>query len=186
MKNIEQELKLQLTEEQYNLLQSYSATQSVLQTNYYFACDGMPCDVMYRLRVKQGKYILCYKKLLDRTNGVFVCDEREAEVDKQFAEQILASGITCAQAKTILGVDVAKDLTCVGSMDTYRTKFDYFGFSLELDRNQYLGTTDYELECECDNVASLAKLHCNLTELFGVAPTPSQPKSQRFWAKLKQ
>lgn len=184
MKNLEQELKLQLSKREYDILQEYSQTESVLQTNHYFAQDNMPSDVMFRLRVKCGKYLLCYKKLLSQTNGVTICDEREKEISEQFAQQLLSRGIFYTEVKSILGVDVPENLTYVGSMDTYRTKFALNNLTLELDYNKYLDTVDYELECECDKVENLEQLQSQLVYLFGITPTPSEPKSKRFFAKL--
>jgi len=54
---------------------------------------------------------------------------------------------------------------------------------LELDKNEYLGTTDYELECEDNDIESLNRLKNYLYYTFGISFKPSLPKSERFFEK---
>lgn len=57
MRNIEQEIKLKLSEREYGILLGYSDVQPQLQTNYYFAWQNMPRNVMLRIRKKEKTII---------------------------------------------------------------------------------------------------------------------------------
>ena len=95
MKNIEQELKLQLTEREYNVLHALGDGLDVEQVNYYFYYDNMPLKTMVRIRKKQGVYTLCYKDSLSQRNSVSVCRELECEITeglaKSFMERVFLS-----------------------------------------------------------------------------------------------
>lgn len=184
MKNIEQELKLLLDEREYELLSRQTTVEPQLQTNYYFAYPNMPQDVMVRIRNKNGVFLLCYKHRMYQSVGITVCDERECELAPEYANTMLDRGITSDELDSILNVDFDKDLTLLGSMDTYRTKFQMRDWTLELDKNLYLGQVDYELECEHRDVASLNALKNYLNFAFGVSIRPSSAKVERFLTAL--
>lgn len=169
-----------LNEREYNILLGLSSVQPQLQTNYYFRHKGMGKDVMIRLRRKGNEYKLCYKRQLSDRNGVAVCDERECEVSADFAESMRIRGITQQEARELLGVELANDLTLVGCMDTYRAKFNIEQWTVELDKCAYSGRIDYELECENLYVEQLEKLKNYLFYAFGIVFRPSKPKVQRF------
>ena len=180
MKNIEQELKMELNEREYNILLEVGQVKPQLQTNFYFRHRGMPADTMIRLRKKGNEYKLCYKRRLSDRNGVAVCDERECEISADFAHSMCNRGIKQAEVRQLLGVDVSKDLPLVGSMETYRAKFQIQVWTVELDKNVYSGRVDYELECENLYVEQLEKLKNYLFYAYGIVFRPSKPKVQRF------
>ena len=180
MKNIEQELKMALNEREYNILLGVAHVEPQLQTNYYFRYKGMPKDMMIRLRKKGEQYLLCYKRQLSHSYGIAVSDERECEVSAEFAQSMVSRGITQSEVERLLGVDVQKDLSCIGSMDTYRAKFNIEQWTLELDKNEYTGRVDYELECENLYVEQLEKLKNYLFYAYGIIFRQSKPKIQRF------
>ena len=180
MKNIEQELKMALTEREYNILLNVGQVKPQLHTNYYFRYRGMPKDMMIRLRKKGDEYLLCYKHRLSDRNGVSVSDERECEVSADFAQSLCARGVTRQEAQQLLGVDVPNNVPLAGSMDTYRAKFKIDDWLVELDKNVYSGRVDYELECENLFVEQLEKLKNYLFYAYGIVFRPSKPKVQRF------
>ena len=180
MKNIEQELKLFLDEREYNILLEQSKVNPTLQINYYFGYRGMSKEKMVRIREKLGRYILCYKERLSQIDGVMVCDEHECELSFDVACRFIDNGIRQDELKNILNVDVGDDLVCLGSMETYRAKFQLMEWNLELDKNVYLNETDYELECEHRDVVALSKLKNYLYYAFGVVINPATPKIERF------
>lgn len=184
MNNIERELKIALTEEEYNLLLTASNARPQLQTNFYFYCDGIPRETVVRVRLKQGGgYLLCFKRLLSAHNGINVCDEREQSIDVKTAESFIADGLSADELKTRLDVDGGLSYRCIGKLDTYRAKFTEKQWTLELDRNEYLGVTDYELECECESDVALENLKEYLLITYGIAFKPSAAKSGRFFGK---
>ena len=180
MKNIEQELKMALSEREYNILMSVGNVEPHLQTNFYFRYKGMPRDTMIRLRKKGNEHILCYKRQMADRNGIIVCDERECEVSVDYGYSMRNRGIKKSEAKQLLGVDVASDLELIGYMDTYRAKFVIDQWTVELDKNVYLGVVDYELECENMYIEQLEKLKNYLFYAYGIVFRPSKPKIQRF------
>ena len=184
--SIERELKMLLDKEEYETLLEDGNVQPQLQVNYYFYCDDMPRDVMLRIRHKGGKYQFCYKKLLSRENGVNVCDERETYIDEELANNLLSSGLTPEHLKQFADVETSLTYKCVGSLQTYRAKFLLNNkWLIELDKNEYLGTVDYELECECGSDELLGRLKDYLLYNYALFFKPSLSKSARFFNKLK-
>lgn len=186
MRNLEQELKLSLSQREYRVLKEFAKAEPKLQTNFYFTSQLMPADEMARVRVKGDKRILCYKKRLTDRGGVLVADEREREIDEKTANRFISRGITQVEMLELLSAHMADDLRCVGSMDTWRLTFKLEEWTIDLDKNDYLGITDYELECESNSIESLEKLKSYLPYAFGVTLKPSCPKVQRFMRKLKK
>lgn len=185
MKNIEQELKLSLDEREYRILLEQAQIEPQLQTNFYFRHSGMTRDVMVRIRQKGNVYLLCYKRRMSDSDSVMVCDERECELSPDYADTMLNRGITKAELKRILDVDLEDDLDLLGSVDTYRAKFELEEWTLELDKNIYLGHIDYELECENSDVVALDRLKNYLSYVYGIVIKPSLPKLARFMQALK-
>lgn len=180
MKHIEQELKMALDEREYNILLGVGQVSPQLQVNYYFRYRGMPKETMVRLRKKGNEYTFCYKRQLTDRSGVAVSDERECEVSAGFAQSLCSRGVTQAEAKQLLGIDVPHNLHLVGSMDTYRAKFNIEDWVVELDKSVYSGRVDYELECENLYIEQLEKLKNYLFYAYGIVFRPSKPKVQRF------
>ncbi len=180
MRNLEQELKLQLTEREYNILQEVAKSQPIEQINYYFAPSHCNLNVMLRLRKKGDNFIACYKRRITHTHGVMVSDEKECEVDGNYAQTLIERGITAEELERFFQVESLDDYFCMGQLTTYRTKFTLGEWTLELDKNQYFGVTDYELECECDQIQSLEKLKSFLTYSYGIVIRPSITKFERF------
>lgn len=174
---------MSLIKSEYETLLSVGDVKPQLQVNYYFYCDGMPADVMLRVRLKKGEYLLCYKKLLSNEQGVNICDERERKLDETCAKTLLSEGITPQDLKSLVDVDLPHTCKYVGYLNTNRSKFMFNGLLIELDKNEYLGTTDYELECECDSMQRLQQLKDYLYDRYGVHFRQSSPKSARFFAK---
>ena len=186
MKTVEQELKLLLDEREYGILLKASNAESQLQTNYYFSYDGMPIDTMVRVRHKGQQYMLCYKHRVSNSKGVSVCEERECEISADFFDSLQRRGIYPSELNVLLGCNLTETLYYLGSMQTYRAKFNMESWTVELDKNVYLDQTDFELECENDDVASLDKLKNYLFYTYGVTIRPSCAKVERFFAAQKR
>ncbi len=181
MRNIEQELKLILNEREYGILLAYSDVQPVLQTNYYFACDNMPRKNMLRIRKKGKSYSLCYKSRLSENDGITVCDERECDIEVNQVQSMLQQGVTPENLMRLLSTESEDTYKYIGQLDTYRAKFQLDDWIIELDKNEYMGIVDYELECESRDVESLSRLKDYLFFNFGITAKPSQPKIHRFY-----
>ncbi len=187
MNNIEQELKLALTAQEYDVLSQLTSNLPQLQTNFYFRAEQrQDPNVMVRVRQKNNGFLLCYKSRISSCDGVIVCDERECELQSDVAQTFLTRGITAAELNGMLQTDFDQNFVCVGHMDTYRTTFLWQNWRLELDKSLYLGACDYELECECESVQSLEQLKQYLNLTFGLKIRYSLPKMQRFFEKERQ
>lgn len=184
MKTLEQELKLILTADEYRKLMNLTDQFPVLQVNYYFVGNFPIEEKTVRIREKNGRYILCCKSRIADKNGVFVCDERECELEKSFAENLLKRGITAKEINNILQTDFLQNLQYIGKMDTYRTTFMLEKWRMELDKNFYLDFCDFELECESESAASLDSLKEYLQSVFSLEIRFSVPKSARFFNAL--
>lgn len=174
---------MSLTQAEYETLLNLAGVRPQLQVNHYFYCDGMPSDVMLRIRRKGDSYLFGYKKLLSAVNGVNVCDERERVLDVQAADSMLHNGVTPSDLLKLVGVQTSQTYRFAGSLQTYRAKFALGEYSIELDKNEYLGAVDYELECECDSDSALEQLKAYLLSTYGIPFRQSKPKSARFFTK---
>ena len=181
MRNVEQELKLALTEREYEIMARLTNATPQLQTNYYFTSRGLGNDTMVRVRQKGSTYTLCYKKRLQNADGVTVSDEHECEISADFANTLISRGIYPKHINDMLGTDLYEVMLCVGQLQTYRTTFTLDQWTLELDKNIYFGVTDYELECECNQIEHLNKLKNFLSYHYGIVVRNALPKSQRFF-----
>lgn len=183
---IEREKKRLLTPEEYAFLMQRlpSAAVTTTQVNYYYDTpDGAlnALDITYRIRECGGGCLATVK-----------IHESEGEESREL------SFSTTEQPDT---VDFGRmRLLCQGTLTTARTTFSP-GASLCvcLDRNDYLGVTDYELEVEyAEEAAPLARRYLeNLAAVLaarGLIPTPdvflrrgqAPNKARRFFVQKQE
>lgn len=158
---------------------------TVIQTNYYYDTDDFRMNekrITCRIREKEGKFTTMYKEHnpqgehFNIENVLCVSDERD---DTVFAH---------------IGTKVQ------GSLRTERTVIysdDYI--EAVIDKNIYLGCTDYEIEVEykvgaeepatmfIHNIAELLKFHCILAQDASLFPRMKgiKSKSERFFDRKK-
>ncbi len=186
MRNLEQELKISLDAREYRILSQQTQAQPIEQVNYYFGSIYHPDKtLMVRLRQKNGAYLLCYKRRLTINNGITVSDERECEIEKNYAQTLLQRGITKEELFDFFQEEFPHGLYPLGKLTTFRTKFTLGEWTIELDKNIYFDHCDYELECENSQVQSLEKLKSYLTYTFGVVIRHSKTKFERFLEAYK-
>ena len=132
----ELEKKRMLTRQEYNCLRCISCQNvpGVFQTNYYFDTDDFAMNkrgVTCRIRFKNGVY-----KATIKTHGI---QEAGCSIEEDLSEKTYFD----QNAFSSLGIHLQGDLV------TERTvMFKDNTCEMVLDRNMYLGTTDYELEIE--------------------------------------
>ncbi len=134
MREKEFEKKLLLTQREYEALaELFSAKKAYTytQVNYYYDtpdCDFSGKDVTIRIRSKDGYFIKTKKTHCGEFNM-----EEYVSIDK------LPHGF----------VQDGRNVFLKGKLTTFRSEiFIREGLCLVLDRNDYLGLTDYELELE--------------------------------------
>lgn len=130
------EKKVLLTEKEYNAVIRLMGKDSLRtrQINYYFDTDDLAMNksgITCRIREKGGRYQATIKK--------HNAEQAECSVE----EDILSGTIFDALVFERMG------LSCQGELITERTTVYIDSFcDVMVDRNTYLGHTDYELEIE--------------------------------------
>ena len=136
----ELEKKLLLTEDEYDYLMELLCYESPLiqkpittQVNYYFDTDDFSMNLQNttcRIRLKDGKYKATMKK---HASGGDQSTETEMEIyDGLESNSFTKMGLTLQGELITKRCIVFKDTNC----------------EAVLDKNEYLGHTDYELEIE--------------------------------------
>ena len=185
---LEHEKKIMLTEDEYisivMLMCKYAPMQT--QTNYYFDTEDLSMNkngITCRIRAKDGKFKSTVK--------------RHYAGDKDYSTEI------DGEVKDYFDLDTFKDMGLIlqGSLATerivlYKDKF----CEAVIDRNTYLGFTDYELEIEYAEghgteaihiIKDIAKKLSDYLELYPAEEFlnrvgKSKSKSERFFeSKLK-
>ncbi len=132
---LEYEMKLPLTREEYTLLseQEDRHAEVRIQTNYYYDSDNFDMNragITCRIRKRDGIYTATVK---EHGYGEHCSKETSARVTDE-KDTSLFEG---------------KDIKLQGNMITHRTVlYSTEEYEAVLDKNTYLGTTDYELEVE--------------------------------------
>lgn len=138
-----------------------------------------------RIRVKNGIYTLTLKQT--KAEGVLL--ETHQRLTKEEAGALL-NGTAVVQGKVAailqeIGVPPAA-LHHFGTLTTDRAQWTYKGGMLFLDRNYYLGTEDYELEYETEDVKNGKQQFLQLLCSLHIPIRPAPNKIQRFYAKKYQ
>lgn len=184
---LEYEKKVLLTEEEYRCLKKYFilSGKTSFQTNYYYDTDTYllnKINFTLRIREKNGKFKATIKQHTQKHDcSIELTGDAVSEYDDSFFKsyEVMLHGKLITERIT-LGFDS--------------------GISIMLDKNDYLGTTDYELEIEYPrNLESSANAEMNIIELilaeadvlipdgsFVERYYRSTPKSKRFFTRLEQ
>lgn len=162
---IEIEAKALVNKEEYGrLVKRFKEYPSFSQTNYYIDTEKSDLRVDglgLRIREKDNSYEMTLKAPLSQ--GLL---EKTAHLSKEEFNNFVKKGIfpenDLKRFLTMLDIDV-NELHILASLRTERTDIPYLGGKLSLDKNEYNGLTDYEIELEFNNEADAEKL---LKELF--------------------
>lgn len=139
----EKEIKLLLTKETYEKIQSlFSFEKPYVQTNYYYGHENMDPRITIRIR-KKDDLRLQIKIPVCIDGSLHIKEEYEGTIDEIY--DILPS----EKVKNIYDVGIDGDLYLLGRLSTKRRICTLFpDIEIALDLNGYLGTVDYELEIE--------------------------------------
>lgn len=181
---LEFEKKWLLTQAEYEVLKSQFAGNSstAIQTNYYFDTDDCSMNrkgITCRIRGKNGRYRVTIK-------------------NHQMNRDDCSHEATIAETTQFdVSVFYALGLRLQGKLITERTLLYEDAFcKVELDKNQFLGCTDYELEIEyaeghvecvlavLEQIAyALRSVNEEITAKRMYVHTNAQSKSQRFFER---
>lgn len=145
--NIEQEVKVLLTKEQYDLLESrFSWNETLFQKNtYYTAMDSNGKKEYNTIRIREldGKFYLQVKMPVSENGSLHVKKEYEKVVDG------IKDVISKEELKELTGARLP-DVKKVGTLSTERKMCYRNDIHAEicLDKSDYFDVTDYELEVE--------------------------------------
>lgn len=140
---LEKEIKIMLGEDEFERLKAVIRPEKVItQVNhYYFSEECGRKRISVRVREVEGKCLLQVKLPVSNDGALAVREEIERELSDVPEE------IGREQLKEICGVDARA--VRIGSLSTERyLSYSFKDVELCLDRNEYLGMTDYELEAE--------------------------------------
>lgn len=173
---IEIEAKVLVGQDDYRkLAKAFPNSKRYVQTNYYIDSDDRVLakyGIMLRVREKGGVYEMTLKTPLSQGLLEKNCSLSEEEFDalrdkNQFPKRDIARFLTMLD----LDVDSLKVLT---SLTTYRIDVNYEGGLLSIDRNEYSGKIDYEIEFEYNNLDGAKKILKALLDQYGIPCTFSE------------
>lgn len=141
---VENEFKLILSVEQYERIKAEFEWDSVVeQTNFYYDSDSLELSerhITCRVRRIDGEHFLQMKL----PNGAAYS---RIEVESPLGG-ILPEVITSAEMESLCGAENLPEVKKLGSLKTTRLCRHFDGAEIDLDKSEYFGKTDYELEIE--------------------------------------
>lgn len=144
---LEKEIKYLLDEEDYNgLLRRHGAqAMTKIQINDYYRSSE---QLSLRIRTAKGGCQLTAKVPVtagDKPSGRW---EYNAEVTQEVADLCRKQGLSPVFVRERLGLELPETAPYLGRLQTTRTVWTEDGLRWELDKNEFLDTIDWELECE--------------------------------------
>lgn len=178
---IENEFKIMLTEEQYKkLLAKYDFT-TVTQVNYYYDTGELDMSARHttvRVRELGGNFYLQVKLPTDRALSRVELSTELQELPETLSGEVL---------KSLAEIDFP-ELKMLGSLKTTRSVWKFDGGEIDLDKSEYFGKTDYEVEIEFTNEENARKILGEITEFLEIKPGAEvcAGKIRRFLEEYKR
>ena len=178
-KNIEIEFKTFISEDVYNnLIKEFELENNIFsQTNYYFDTEDtllMQEKTVLRIRQKGSNY-----KITKKTRDEVGADENHLLISKEHAENFLKNGF---DAKIINLPYYVKN---IAQLTTHRASTPYKNGTLFLDKSEYYGKVDYEIEYEVDEEKEGLKDFKNFLDSHNITFKESIRKSKRAYDNRK-
>ena len=175
--NIEKELKVLLTEQEYDLIDKHFIWgDEISQRNHYYVCRDSKLWSSIRVREIDGEFFLQVKMPVSEDGALFVKKEFEKKLDT------LPKELTAGELKELTGADFS-DAVYVGDLFTLRKTCVIGDCEVCLDKSEYLGKTDYEIELEYNGEHPAALV--SELEAMGISfDSPPTGKYARFLQAL--
>lgn len=202
---METELKYLLSKESFLTFYDYlkqADRNPVLtrQVNYYFASPDSPLvkhPINIRIRfIGQGSELTCKIPISNTTTDTIQNSyEYNRQITRKEAFHYISNGLSADELKKAFTEMLEDhnlqplDLICYGHLRTARLSFKIEDNlpPLLLDINAYLGTFDYELEWELDQIETADSILQGIFQKLGISPVGQlKPKRRRFFEKLLQ
>ena len=145
-KHLEIEYKSFISEKSYNNLMNYLNLKDkiFIQTNYYFDTinkDLFNNKIVLRIRNKENQYKLTKKSPSNNANL-----EESIYLNENEALSMIKNGFDAS----LVNINLFVKNIC--TLKTYRAKIEYKDGILFLDKSEYNGIIDYEIEYEANNI----------------------------------
>ena len=183
---IENEFKIMLTSEQYGAVHAlYAWDSEAEQVNWYYdSADGELSrrHITCRVRTLGDKSYLQLKlPAHENANGAVSRVELEQELTG------VPESIPGAELERVSGAADLPDVTLLGSLTTFRSVWHFGGGEIDLDRSEYFGRTDYELEIEYTDESAAERVLAEIQQHVELdRDTPVVGKIRRFLAEYEK
>ena len=131
--HIEKEYKMLLSEEEYLRILDYLPLEPFTQINYYYKTDSKKCTVRFR---QTGKKL------------IFTLKEKEKDYHNEYEFEVRKRTFEDKRIRELLEHFKMSEPEYIGKLVTERAVLDMAYGQFCLDKSEYLGNTDYELEYE--------------------------------------
>lgn len=177
---LETEWKSIITKQQYEDLESMFSWDWVKEqiNHYYTDSTGelKKSGITLRVRTKDSKSVIQVKTHKNANSALQICEEKE------FPTLDIPKLFTASDVNDMTGIEV--EAACLGSLSTLRHSLFYTdGVEICLDKNEYLDTTDYEIEIEYTKEVPQELIN-KLSDVGVTFDTPSIGKCTRFMQRL--
>ena len=206
METIEKEIKYLLGEDDFNLLfkyleSKYLKSNVITQVNYYVDTEDMLLEskrITARIRVIDSN--LCEftikRSLKAVKDNLHIKEESTSEIEKEVADKLIV-GEFIDSYKDLLNpvfsqigeIENISKLKIWGNLATERTSFIINSKlpPLLLDRSIYLGSKDYEIEWEGENISAFSQILSDILSELKISPiNSSDSKNARFLKRFKE
>lgn len=176
--SIEIEFKTLLNEEQYlKLLDMFEIKENVFrQENYYFDTNDFYLrnnKMALRIRHKGTIYKMTLKTPFEGN-----LREDSMLIDDEDAKKYISSGFNL---NPLFGIDI--DVKNIAMQETYRATIPYKEGRFFIDKSNYYGKTDYELEFEVDEKVEGLKVFHEFLDDNNIEYRQSLHKIERVYQK---
>ena len=162
-KMIENEFKIMLTKEQYEKLLAKYAFATLTQVNHYYDTDDLEMSsrhVTVRVRELGGKFFLQMKLPTGR-------DFSRVELSREL--DALPDVLSAELLKSLSNED-CPELKRLGSLSTTRSVCKFDGGEIDLDRSEYFGKVDHEVEIEFTDENAARTVLDEITSALDIKP----------------
>ncbi len=163
---IENEFKIMLNSAQYEkLLSLYEWDKTIVQTNHYYDTDDLALSKMHitcRVREIDGQFFLQMK---------FPAEKEYSRVELEKPLNDLPETIAADELlQHPHGHAVLPEVKRLGKLTTVRSVKHFDGAELDLDKSEYFGKVDHELEIEFTDEKTARALLAEITEKLNIQP----------------
>ncbi|WP_236939156.1 CYTH domain-containing protein [Evansella clarkii] len=195
MKKLHQEIEIEfknlLTEQEYNLLLEQLNIRSETankQVNYYFDTADMLLKEhksALRIRKKGGEYVLTLKE--PHPDGLLETHQKCTETEAINAMETgdIPQGQVTEQIRRLTSVSEAQ-FNYLGELSTKRLEIHEPDGLIVLDKSEYLGKVDYELEFETSARTAGEAAFKRLLNDYGIPQRKTKNKIERFYERSLQ